>query len=150
MQIFIDTKAKQITPNYWMLLNREDFSWLKEEIESLKPTLSEEYIDEHNAKMAAQWFETTAGYKDTSGYVYFVRQWEYVKIGKAKKLNERYRRYVTENPNEVELIHYIESDDALASEREFQARFKEKHYRWEWFKLDDSDLEIIKGFVDEV
>lgn len=80
----------------------------------------------------------------THWYIYLIKSWEHYKIGKAKSIRDRFKKYITENPNEVELIHSYRVDDYTKEEKRLHDLFKEKNHNREWFNLTEDDINYIK------
>lgn len=79
-------------------------------------------------------------------YIYIIKSWEYYKIWKTKNINKRSKKYITENPNEIEIVCIIESDDMDILEKEFHNKFKDKKHNREWFNLCDEDILFFKSY----
>lgn len=66
------------------------------------------------------------------------------KIGKATAVNRRMGQINLETPEDVELIHQIEMDDANGIEAYWHKRFADKRSNGEWFRLSDADVRAFK------
>jgi hypothetical protein len=87
-----------------------------------------------------------AGTKD--GYVYLVllkvgREKRY-KIGKAVLVEQRTSQIALQLPEELELIHTINTDDAYGIESYWHKRFADQCTNGEWFQLSADDLKAFK------
>jgi predicted GIY-YIG superfamily endonuclease len=67
------------------------------------------------------------------------------KIGFAIDLAKRLRAYNTHSPHEPSIIKTIQSTDMRGTEKFLHDKFKAKHIRNEWYKLDTEDIEYIKS-----
>jgi hypothetical protein len=82
------------------------------------------------------------------GYVYFIKETfsNHIKIGRSSNLEKRLRLFISDFPFEIQLIHYIKSNNYEKIELEFHKYFKENRANGEWFKIDDIELKkIISG-----
>lgn len=102
------------------------------------------HIDIFIEKMGNKYWEQKDS-KNKKWYIYIIKSWGYYKIWKTINLNNRVKKYITENPNEIELIHSFESDDYTKQEFELHLKFKEKNYNREWFMLDADDILFLKS-----
>lgn len=81
---------------------------------------------------------------DRSGYIYFLSSAGYVKIGKTLNLDDRMRSLEMSTPLEIELLHFVKSENIDKDERIFHNMFVTKRVKGEWFDLDERDIEEIK------
>ena len=89
---------------------------------------------------------TGADKKSREGYVYLVEAGEGLyKIGAATDVEARIAQLQTGNPHEIQLRHCFPALNALNAERELHARFSEKRWRSEWFRLTLEDVELIRA-----
>jgi Meiotically up-regulated gene 113 len=82
------------------------------------------------------------------GYVYLVllkvgREKRY-KIGKAVFVEQRTSQIALQLPEELELIHTINTDDAYGIESYWHKRFADQCTNGEWFQLSADDLKAFK------
>jgi len=84
-----------------------------------------------------------------SGYIYILKNKEFYKIGRSKNPKNRIKSYVTENPDEIEIILCEYVDDYKKAEEELHILFKDKKHRGEWFKLNNEDIELIKNYINK-
>lgn len=82
--------------------------------------------------------------KDKSGYIYLIESTWVYKIGKTKNISSRIKKYITENPNKITLIHAYHTKNCTKEEIRLHEKFQEKRVRWEWFHLSDTDINYIK------
>jgi len=45
------------------------------------------------------------------GYIYLIKSQRYYKIGISKNVKKRVKKFITENPNEIKVIHTYKSND---------------------------------------
>lgn len=80
------------------------------------------------------------------GFVYMLRhgkRHEY-KIGKSNDPSRREGELKTQLPDQLEPIHYIETDDPSGIENYWHRRFSEKRKNGEWFTLSKEDVRAFK------
>lgn len=83
--------------------------------------------------------------KNKNGYIYLIESnWLY-KIGKTKNVSSRIKKYITENPNEIILIHSYHAENYTDEEARLHEKFQSKRIRWEWFQLSEIDINYIKS-----
>ena len=56
----------------------------------------------------------------------------------------RRKKYITENPHDVEVIGEWFVDDYIEKEKVLLKDLEPKKYRGEWFMLDEEDVAVIK------
>lgn len=81
--------------------------------------------------------------KEKPGYVYLIESNGFYKIGKATNVHTRFKKYITENPHEVKLLHYSQFKKPLFMESLFHKLFKEWHFRGEWFQIPKGSVEYV-------
>lgn len=81
--------------------------------------------------------------KGKTGYVYFLRNNKYIKIGCTRYLDQRISQLQAEFPG-AEVLHTIPCDDIFIAERRWHGYFRDKHYKKEWFELTDEDIQSIQ------
>ena len=82
-------------------------------------------------------------------YVYVLKAGPYYKIGVSSNVDKRIKQLSALPPFDLELVCLLQPDDMYTLERELHIRFAEKRKRGEWFTLDDTDVEWIKGHAQE-
>ena len=85
-----------------------------------------------------------------TGYIYLIKQDNYYKIGRAKEIKIRIKRYITENPNPLKIILQIKVNDYVKTETELLQQYKKKQFRGEWFLLNSNDVKEIKNYLTEL
>jgi len=88
-------------------------------------------------------------YSVEGAHVYILQCGPYYKIGASAKVGQRISQLSALPPFDIELIHTIPTDDMYGLESELHTQFSDKRKRGEWFELDDSDVEYIKGLVGD-
>jgi hypothetical protein len=78
------------------------------------------------------------------GYVYVIKFGDFYKIGRSNDFDRRLREIKTKLPEEGELIHVIETDDAEGIEAYWHNRFKNCRAKGEWFKLSNDDVKALR------
>lgn len=78
-------------------------------------------------------------------FIYIIKSWEFYKIWKTININKRIKKYITENPNEIEIIHFFETKDYDLKEKQLHDKFKQKNHNREWFKLNNNDVLFLKS-----
>ena len=67
------------------------------------------------------------------------------KIGVTKNLNKRLKQISPKMPFELKIEHKIKHNDIYGMEDELHNKFDDKRIKGEWFKLNDNDVNYIKG-----
>lgn len=78
------------------------------------------------------------------GYVYLVRSGKFHKIGRSNDHGRRAYEIGLQLPEKLEVVHTIETDDAVGIERYWHERFKDRRRNGEWFLLTKSDVAAFK------
>jgi len=77
------------------------------------------------------------------GFVYLMRCGDHFKIGKSKCVPRRRSSLAAAHPDELTLIHQIQTDDSYGIECYWHRRFKSKRSRLEWFILTEDDVKAF-------
>lgn len=89
--------------------------------------------------------------KLVSGYVYFVKCNNKIKIGRSKNADKRIRIYGVVSPFKAETVHVIKTDDSIGLEKYFHDMFSGNRSEGEWFDLSSKDIKnICSGIYDNV
>lgn len=87
--------------------------------------------------------------KNNDWYIYVLKSnWIY-KIWRAKNIQNRLKKYTTENPFWIDVIFALKVKNYINNETILLKKFKNKQVRWEWFSLDWQDLLFIKEVLKE-
>lgn len=79
-----------------------------------------------------------------AGYVYLVRSGKYHKIGRSNDHGRRAYEIGLQLPEKLEVVHTIETDDAVGIEHYWHERFKDRRRNGEWFVLTKADVAAFK------
>ena len=82
---------------------------------------------------------------DDISCVYFIGSGDFVKIGRTIGLKSRLQSIQTGSPLELDVIHYIATEQPELHERELHRVLSVCRHRGEWFQLPDELIEIIKS-----
>lgn len=90
--------------------------------------------------------ETKKTIKDNSeiGYVYLMKSGRYYKIGRSSSVERRNYDLGIILPEEIKIIHKIETDDPVGIEGYWHNRFDKKRKKGEWFELSSIDVTAFK------
>jgi hypothetical protein len=78
------------------------------------------------------------------GFVYLVRTGKYHKIGRSNDHGRRTYEIGLQLPEKLEVVHTIETDDAIGIERYWHQRFSDRRRNGEWFLLTKADVAAFK------
>lgn len=79
-----------------------------------------------------------------AGYVYLVRSGKYHKVGRSNAHGRRAYEIGLQLPEKLEVVHTIETDDAVGIERHWHERFRDRRRNGEWFLLTKADVAAFK------
>ena len=79
--------------------------------------------------------------------IYFIQSGQYLKVGYTSNMKNRYRKYVTENPNQIKLIGQCKGGFDV-EKRIHKQLAKWKHNR-EWFIFNDDVKLLIRDIIKE-
>jgi hypothetical protein len=82
------------------------------------------------------------------GYVYLMKSGQFYKIGKSKSPDRRRSEVALLLPHDINTIHVIATDDPDGIEQYWHQRFKDKHHRGEFFRLNNADVKAFKRRKD--
>ena len=85
--------------------------------------------------------------KSIPGFIYIVKVGKYFKIGRAKNFVERFKCYITENPEKAEIMFCKKVDNYIEAEKILLKEFSSKRFRGEWFRLSRADVERAKKII---
>jgi hypothetical protein len=82
--------------------------------------------------------------EQVEGYVYMLESDGLFKIGMTQSVPRRWAQIAGGAPGEVELVHYLRTDDPSGIERYWHQRFESVRMGGEWFALSVSDVRAFK------
>ena len=82
--------------------------------------------------------------ENKGGYVYFITDGQYVKIGTTNDLNMRLKFLQTGNPRELSILHSVFCNNPFQTESMYHELFKNRHVLNEWYDIKD----IVGGLVN--
>ena len=83
--------------------------------------------------------------KTQAGFVYLLKSGPYYKIGVSTNVDKRIEQLATLPPFDIELVHTTYDTDMYALEKDLHNLYADKRKNGEWFELEESDVEYIKG-----
>ena len=104
--------------------------------------------EDHQTEASVAVLATDSEATTKAGFVYMGllklgREKRY-KIGKAVLVERRTDQISLQLPEDLELVHAINTDDAYGIEDYWHRRFASKNSRGEWFLLSRQDVEAFK------
>jgi hypothetical protein len=84
------------------------------------------------------------GAQPVPGYIYLVRSGKFHKIGRSNDHGRRTYEIGLQLPEKLEVVHTIETDDAVGIERYWHERFRDRRRNGEWFVLTKADVAAFK------
>ena len=84
------------------------------------------------------------GPQPVPGHVYLVRSGKFHKIGRSNDHGRRTYEIGLQLPEQLEVVHTIETDDAVGIERYWHERCKDRRRNGEWFLLSKADVAAFK------
>lgn len=81
---------------------------------------------------------------EDSNFIYVLSGNGLYKIGKTKSLNRRLKELKTIFPFDIEMVYTTEVENMSDAEANLHKMFNHKQVKGEWFKLNKTDLDILK------
>ncbi|MBX3379534.1 MAG: GIY-YIG nuclease family protein [Phycisphaeraceae bacterium] len=78
------------------------------------------------------------------GFVYMMKSGPLYKIGKALSVEARHKKLSTLMPEDLVILHRIQTDDSYGVEYYWHKRFATKWVKGEWFNLNDDDVKVFR------
>ena len=152
MEIYITTHNWEIKCNHWLLPSLEEIEKIREWLSKIENYIIENNIDikDYNSKkLKKEYFNIQKRLKikeekDDNGFIYIIRSWNLYKVWKTKNILNRTKKYITENPYMLEVIHTYKITNMSEEEKRLHKLFENKRERWEWFNLSNEDILYIK------
>jgi coenzyme F420-reducing hydrogenase alpha subunit len=120
--------------------------------------MGENNIYEHNSlvdnyseiKYQERYLSEQVAPESENGFIYILHAGGYYKIGRTRFLTKRYRKYITENPEDIEVVLQEKVTDQDKAEALLHETFKSKVFRGEWFSLSNDDITRAKDTIKEL
>ncbi|ASL16252.1 GIY-YIG nuclease family protein [Mycobacterium intracellulare] len=130
----IGTKSQQITALRAFIERTPEFT----DIAAMLPAIASEPIlelAESNDEHATQ---------PVPGHVYLVKSGKFHKIGRSNDHGRRTYEIGLQLPDKLEVVHTIETDDAVGIEHYWHERFRNRRRNGEWFQLTKADVAAFR------
>jgi hypothetical protein len=79
-----------------------------------------------------------------AGQVYMMKAGSHYKIGRSNAVGRRAYELAIQLPERLELVHVLDTDDAVGIERYWHQRFASRRANGEWFALTRADINAFK------
>jgi predicted GIY-YIG superfamily endonuclease len=102
-------------------------------------------------KEIAEALEARKRYEESKikGFVYLMRSGNgYHKIGITKNIKQRVNGIRIEFPIEIDVVHYIASNNHRGVEKFLHKKYSSKRVQHEWFNLEPQDIQWIESLND--
>ena len=106
-----------------------------------------DFAHDRNKKKKEEVFEniTQKAIKENKGgYVYFITDGQYVKIGTTNDLDRRLKFLQTGNPRELSILYSVFCSNPFQTETMYHKLFKNKHIFNEWYDIKDTICGLVK------
>lgn len=108
----------------------------------------EEYARAREQSLSARKERPARAKVSRSGFVYVVLADTLYKIGRTMDFKKRLHTLNQLLPYELETIAVIETEDMYKLEEKLHNKFASKRKKGEWFRLEDEDIEYLKGLAN--
>lgn len=134
-----------------------------EKLQAYKKAL-EEYIKEYDETEVAEynkWVEEQTQLEINSnkepeqkpkipGVIYILKTAGLYKIGRTKNLTNRLKKYVTENPHPIEVVHTRVVEDYVQTESQLHNLVGHLKVRGEWYSLSDLQRDLVISELNKI
>lgn len=127
----LGSKAQQISALHVFIERTPEFA----DLAAILPAVTDEPVPDQADDDTAQ---------PVPGYVYLVRSGKHHKIGRSNDHGRRSYEIGLQLPEKLEVVHTIETDDAVGIERYWHQRFSDRRRNGEWFLLTRADVAAFK------
>lgn len=79
-----------------------------------------------------------------AGQVYLMKSGAYYKLGRSNAAGRRAYELAIQLPEKLEVVHVIDTDDAVGIERYWHQRFADRRANGEWFALTAADVAAFR------
>lgn len=79
-----------------------------------------------------------------TGQVYLVKSGTFFKIGRSNAAGRRAYELAIQRPEKLQVVHVIDTDDAVGIERYWHQRFAHRRANGEWFALTAADVAAFR------
>ncbi|ORJ52611.1 GIY-YIG nuclease family protein [Mycobacterium simiae] len=128
----IGTKVQQISALHEFIERTPEFA----DIAATLPALADDEVPKLT--------DDADGAQPVPGYVYLVKSGKFHKIGRSNDHGRRTYEIGLQLPDKLEVVHTIETDDAIGIERYWHERFRDRRRNGEWFALTKADIAAFK------
>jgi hypothetical protein len=81
--------------------------------------------------------------------IYIVTDWEYHKIWFTSDIGKRLKQIQTWNAKKIEYLKWFETKYAHRIEKELHNIFYKNKIKWEWFLLNEKDIDFIDDYIKQ-
>jgi hypothetical protein len=79
-----------------------------------------------------------------AGQVYLMKAGSHYKIGRSNAAGRRAYELAIQLPERLEVVHVLDTDDAVGIEKYWHNRFASRRANGEWFALTKADVNAFK------
>jgi hypothetical protein len=79
-----------------------------------------------------------------AGQVYLIKAGSHYKIGRSNAAGRRAHELAIQLPERLEIVHVLDTDDAVGIEKYWHQRFASRRANGEWFALTKADVNAFK------